>query len=136
MAATAQTICDRALKRLAVVGVGETPTDNERSEALDALNAMMFGWATMGVDVSHTALGANDTQALGDEWDLALEYLLAEHIASPYETSLSPEDAAKARRFWNALAAAYMAINAASFDYTLTLMPSQDGRYSLANDRS
>lgn len=128
MASTAQTIITRAMRRLRITSVAETPDAAELADALDVLNGMMFGWAARGVDVEHTAYALGDDQALGDQFELALEYLLAQALAGHYEMELSRTDDMEARRWWRNLAAAYLVLDEVSFDRSITDLPSQEAR--------
>jgi len=57
---TALQVCTRSLRRLAVIDALATPSAQDATVALDALNEMMAGWAARGVDL-----------LLQDEFDLA-----------------------------------------------------------------
>lgn len=58
---TVRDICERALKRIAIVDPGESISAADAADALSALNDMMFGWAFDGVPIEHTALALTDT---------------------------------------------------------------------------
>ena len=53
---TATEIGTRALRRLGVIDVLETPAAEQSAAALAALNEMLAGWVLSGVDVLHTTL--------------------------------------------------------------------------------
>ena len=129
---TANEMVGRAHRRLNLVAVGETPSTEELAEGVTALNGMMHGWKKRGVDVTHVTLAGTDSIALGDEWDLAIEYLLAERIAGQYQASLGQDERMEAMRAWQNLAAAYLVIDEVVFDNTLTELPSQHDRYGLS----
>ena len=44
--ATANTMIKRAMRLAGVIGVGETPSDNEAKDGLEALNTMLNSWET------------------------------------------------------------------------------------------
>jgi len=58
---TVRDICTRALTRLGMNSAGETPSASDVSDALDALNDMLFGWQHEGVPLEHEAFVLDDT---------------------------------------------------------------------------
>ena len=52
--ATARDIINRALKRIRVLNSTESASGTDASDGLDALNDMMHGWKSDGVDVNHS----------------------------------------------------------------------------------
>lgn len=59
--ATVRDIITRTYKRLRVIAEGETPSASAMSDGLDALNDMIYSWATDGVDVLSQGFALNDT---------------------------------------------------------------------------
>ena len=51
--ATARDLCDRALRRANVVGLGAEASAEDMAATLFAMNELMYGWAASGVDVLH-----------------------------------------------------------------------------------
>lgn len=60
---TTRDIITSALRRIRIVSLGanETPSAEEASHCLAALNDMMHGWAAQGVDLKHSDLALGDT---------------------------------------------------------------------------
>lgn len=58
---TARDICDSALRRLRVVAAGETMSAEDAQHTLRTLNAMMHGWAALGVNCAHQDFALNST---------------------------------------------------------------------------
>lgn len=123
---TARDIITRSLRRIGVVAVDEDPDGTYAAAALDRLNAMIFGWKLWSVDVSHVALELGDSIALGPEYDLSLEYLLAKEIVSDYPYSLSSVDLSRADDAWRAIYSAYVVIPEATLPRSITCLPSQN----------
>jgi len=59
--ATVRDIITQALKRIRVIASGETPQASDIADGLTALNQMMSGWATNGVNVLHNDYALADT---------------------------------------------------------------------------
>lgn len=117
--ATARDILNRAMRRLRVIGIEEEMEAAQARDALALMNAMMHGWRSRGVDIEHTNYELGTETALGDEWDLALEYLVAEHIGPTYNRQLSSAESMEKRRWWRNLKAEYTTATASALDKTL-----------------
>lgn len=94
--ATASQIINRALKRLRVLGVGQSPTANETADCLEALNDMLFAWNANGIDLAHIALASSDALDVPDDHVEAIALNLARRIGGLFGASLSPQDEALA----------------------------------------
>lgn len=85
---TVREICTRAIKRLNIVDVLETPTAQDMVSALDMLNEMMWGWHSNGVNTLMQA-------------DWALDDTFA-FFVPPLELEASTISALSYRGTWNA----------------------------------
>lgn len=110
---TALDVVTRALKKAAILPVGETATAEDAAHAIDALNDMMFAWKLAGVDTQHVALAMSDAFPLGDEFTEGTVYNLASRINPDYQAP----PAFDADDWFRKLQAAYA--EAAAVDMTL-----------------
>lgn len=109
--ATATEICTRALKRLSVVGAGETPAAADIADMTDALNAMIASWETQGL--------SGDVLPLDARFERAIVALLAVDQAETYGKTPGPILMRDADEGWNAIQAAFFAVPLSSFDRSL-----------------
>lgn len=76
--ATAQTIIDRSLRLIGAIASGESPTAQESTDALEALNAMIESWQTEKlnvysmVDTAFTLVAADASYTVGPSGNFAL----------------------------------------------------------------
>ena len=59
--ATVRNICERALRRLRLVGAGQAVDADDADTARDVLNAMLLRWPGRGVNAYYSALALTDT---------------------------------------------------------------------------
>jgi len=90
--ATASQVINRALKRLKVIGVGASPTANETTDCLEALNDMLFAWRIDGIDLAHTTLLSSDAIDVDDDHIEAIALNLAKRVGGMFGRELSKED--------------------------------------------
>lgn len=92
------------LKHLGVIAVGETPTAEDVSEGLGALNAMVRTWESEGI-----ALGWNEPGLFDEiptpELAEALGFVLATKLAGKYGITLAPSTVAGAADGMNSIRA-------------------------------
>lgn len=132
--ATASDIITRALKLVRAVPAGETPSDEEMTDALDALNDMLHSWALKGIDVGHTTLGLTDTVTLPDAYLKAVRYNLAVELAPEYGVPLAPEIVHQATIELSRLHIDQHSVEEVDFDRTLTALVAHGDRYSILTD--
>jgi hypothetical protein len=82
--ATMNDILRRAFRKIGIVAEDEQMTADQGSYGISELNAMMAGWALMGVDIGHSALDGESAYPLGLEYEDAAVWLLAERLAPAY----------------------------------------------------
>ena len=109
------------MRKLQVVAQGEAPDGDQIEEAIDCFNDMLHGWKILGVDVEHTTQEPGDTFALGDEFIEGTVYVLASRMSPNYQVP----PAFDMDGWWRAIQAAYMTIDAVTFDAGLLNLPSQ-----------
>ena len=95
--ATASQVINRALKRLRVIGVGQSPMANETTDCLEALNDMLFAWRTDGIDIAHTTLISSTELDVPDDHIEPIALNLALRVGGMFGASLSQDDAMLAR---------------------------------------
>lgn len=118
---TAYDIVRRAYRKIGVTAVDETLDADQSAEGLDALNAMMHGWALAGVDVVHADLELSDTFSLDPQFHEGAVYMLAQRLASDYMAPPTFDAEAWMRQFQTA----YMAIAEVTIPGGLLKLPSQ-----------
>lgn len=97
IAGTAQDYCFFALRKIA--GLGEVPTADELSDALERLSAMIASWRVQGADIGAPfPLEAESVIYCPDYAVDALRYNLLMDVASLYGVPPSQMDAMKALR--------------------------------------
>lgn len=109
--ATATEIATRALKRLSVVGAGETPSAADVADMTTALNAMIASWEAEGL--------SGDVLPLDARFEKAIIDCLAVDQAETYGKTPGPilmRDADNGRR---AIQAAFLAVPQSTFDRSL-----------------
>ena len=74
--ATAQQIATRALRRIRVIAVDETPSAADMDTASEALNAMIASWEAKGL--------SGDTLPLDARFEQAVVAMLAVRLADEY----------------------------------------------------
>lgn len=74
----------RAMRLAGVLEAGETPSSEEQSDALDALNDMMAAWALDGVYVGWSTHAWTDTIAVPDEYLRGVRYALAVELCNEF----------------------------------------------------
>jgi hypothetical protein len=116
--ASAQDIIARALTRLSILRIGNTPSAAQSAHALQSLNSMIDSWAASGVVI-------NQNIPLPAEHEPAFTDLLAIRLAPDYGVQPSPFLVAEAKNGWNALQAAYVFAPQANFDSAIKNLPSQ-----------
>lgn len=122
--ATYQDIVERGLRKVHVIALDETAISAELSAALDELNGMLHEWKLRGVNLEHTDGALGDAFPLGDEYVSGTVYMLASRLAPDYQVPVTFD----ADDFFRAIQAAYLTIDAVSFDKALTEPPSRQER--------
>lgn len=82
--ATVQDIITRALRKIGVGAVDETPTSADLAKGLDDYNSMIHAWRLSSVNLSHADQILSDTFLLGDEYQEGTVYLLASRLSPDY----------------------------------------------------
>lgn len=113
--------CKAALRLIAVIDPDETPTARQMQDALDALNQMMHGWRSQGVDIAHYDLTLDDDVNLDPQHIEGCKALLAVRMQPEYPGSvLSASTVQMANNGWGALQAAYISDNTLTVDCALS----------------
>ncbi len=103
-------VIEGALKRLAVVQTGQTPSGEEYLDGLRSLNRMINGWRLKGVYMPFSTVADADggnTATFDDEELDAIEANLALRLSGDYGRQPTPVLARDAAEGWNALYAKY-----------------------------
>lgn len=103
-------IIEGALKRLAVVQTGQTPSGEEYLDGIRALNRMVTGWRLQGLYLPFSTVDDADggeTATFADEEIDAIECALAMRMATDYGRRPTPMLAGEAAAGWNGLYARY-----------------------------
>jgi hypothetical protein len=109
--ATATEIATKALKRLSVVGAGETAAAADVSDMTDALNAMIASWEAEGL--------SGDVLPLDARFEKAVIAMLAVDQAETYGKTPGPILMRDADRGWEQIRSAFSATPDAEFDPAL-----------------
>lgn len=104
--ATTGEVATKALKRLAIISPGETPSAAELSDATDALNAMIASWTAKGL--------SNDTLPLSSAHEAGVIAMLAVRIAEDYGKTPGPVLARDAEAGWKALQGAFFMVGSSN----------------------
>lgn len=118
---TAQTIVERAFRKIGVKAEDEALTADQLTHGLDMLNTMLHGWELWGIDINHVDLTANDTFPLLPKFEEGTVYMLAERMFPDY--SVPPSFIAD--DFLRRIQAAYMVIAESAMPRTILRTPSQ-----------
>lgn len=100
--ATATEIATKALRRLRVIGAGETPSADQVANAIDALGVMISSWTARGL--------TNDTLPLLATQEHGVTALLAVQLAEDYGKQAGPALLADANHGWHNLCGAYFTV--------------------------
>lgn len=92
---TATEIATKALKRINVIGAGETPAAPDLADSIDALNAMIASWEADGL--------SGDTLPLDKRFEQGIIALLAVRLAEDFGKSPGPVLMRDAANGWAAL---------------------------------
>lgn len=122
--ATMLDIVTRAYRKARIAGSGENLEAEQANEGNEQLNAMLHEWKLRGVDITHTDKALSDTFPLGPEFEQGTVLLLAEAVGPEFNAPAN----FNADDFFRAIQAAYLAIDAVSFDKAVTELPSKLAR--------
>ena len=106
--ATAQQIATRALRRIRVIAVDETPSAADMDTSSEALNAMIASWEAKGL--------SGDTLPLDARFEQAVVAMLAVRLADEYGKEPTAVLARDADDGWSDLRAAFFAVPLSQFD--------------------
>lgn len=110
-----------AFRLIAVIDPDETPTDRQMQDALDAMNQMMHGWRSQGVDIAHYDLTLDDDVNLDPQHIEGCKALLAVRMQPEYPGSnLTASVVQLANNGWAALQAAYISDDLLKVDCALS----------------
>lgn len=137
MAYTVAQVINRALKRIFVLGAGETTDAEDSADGLEAYNAMMFGFEADGltlhdesdVTYSHAAQALSASFPLADKHFEGVSALLAQRLAPDYGAEISAALAIDIQAGMNRMYADFFSIGEVSFDGALTRLPSQADKF-------
>jgi hypothetical protein len=118
---TAQTMVERAFRKIGVKAEDEGLTADQLAHGLDCLNMMLHGWELWGIDLNFTDMTSASTFPLEPRFEEGTVYLLAERIMPDYAVppAFSADD------FLRRIQAAYMVIDEAALPRTILRTPSQ-----------
>jgi hypothetical protein len=109
--ATATEIATRALKRLAVIGAGETPAAADVADMTTALNAMIASWEAEGL--------SGDVLPLDARFEKAVVDMLAVDQAETYGKQPGPILMRDAANGWTQIQSAFIGVPNSTFDNAL-----------------
>lgn len=118
--ATSSYIVRRALSRLSILRINQSPTADMEADGLDTLNEMISSWGAEGVNL-------DPLLPLPDKYASGIIAMLAMRLAPDYgEAALvSPQLAREAENGWRGLLAGYIFAPDATFDTAIRNLPSQ-----------
>ena len=118
---TAQTMVERAFRKIGVKAEDEGLTADQLAHGLDCLNVMLHGWELWGIDLNFTDMTSASTFPLAARFEEGTVYLLAERIMPDYAVppAFSADD------FLRRIQAAYMVIEDAVLPRSILRTPSQ-----------
>lgn len=113
-----------------VIAEGEVASAGEAMDGLQALNDMLNGWRSMGVDVGHaqdyTDLSADlETATLTSDYREAVTFLLADVFATEFNRTLPLQAQLKVRNSWRTLQANFLVTQGSEINSGLRRLPSQ-----------
>lgn len=113
-------IISRAYRKIGVEGSGQSITNEESRNALDALNDMMHAWKLAAVDIEHSDLAATDDFPLLPEFREGTVYMLASRLSHDFSfpVGFDPDE------WFREFQAAYMTIDTVEMQETLQRLPS------------
>lgn len=124
--ATATEIATYALKRLRVIGAGETPAAADVADATLALNQMIKSWDAEGLE--------GEVLPIDDRYEAGLVAMLAVRLAGDYGKTVDAVLARDADDGWKRLQAAYIQPVTPTFDWALIRTPSRRFPYTVPID--
>lgn len=124
--ATATQIATGALKRLRVIGAGETPAAADVADATTALYQMINSWDAEGLE--------GDILPLDDRYEAGIIAMLAVRLAGDYGKQIDVVLAKDADDGWKRLQAAYIQPVTPTFDWALIRTPSRRFPYTVPID--
>lgn len=122
---TIQDITTWALKRIRVVAADETPSSADASDALEALNDMMFALELEGAYVNWSTVELTSTFPLTDSHRGGIRAMLAVDLAEMFAKPVPDSLARRAARGKEALQNDFDIIESMKLDDALLNMPSQ-----------
>lgn len=124
---TIRDIVTAALRRINVVGVGDTANASEASETLERLNDFLASaptrdWVLLdsaGTTYTHTDLTLSEDWPLDGKFVLGMKAYLAKMMADKYGYPLSPVLMQEAMEGYNAFAHAFQTLPTQTFERSL-----------------
>lgn len=123
--ATALDVIEAAFRKARVYASGDTIEAVDSQDALEALNDMMHGFDSTGIEYAHSTLALAATVNMPDSLIGHLKAMLALRVTTEWETEPTEQlraEAVAARQF---MAAYYLDTGPAAVDPGLLDMPSQ-----------
>lgn len=118
--------------RIAGLAAADQPLASEHAgDCLALYNGLLHSLASRSTDLSHTTQAYTDTFAEGDEIEDDFMWYLAYRIALFHGRPASADIAARANNAWKNIRAHKAAALAATFDTTLTDLPSKYWGFSI-----
>lgn len=97
-----------SLRSIGVLHSGETPSAEESTDSLDALNEMLNSWLYDGINLEHiTSTDLNDTFPYPDDHYGPIRWNLCVRLAPEFGITVTPEIAALAQQGFNQLQRRY-----------------------------
>lgn len=118
--ATSTELATRALRRLSIIGAGETPSPADVDVTTEALDEMIDSWEASGL--------SGDILPLDSRFERGLVAMLAVRIADEFGKTPSPMTVQDADDGWRAIQGAYFSVPATQFENAIaesTLSPTE-----------